>query len=254
MNFNTYLLGAMTVVMEWPFETCMSQCTSAQHFLHPCVASYRILLQKWLMCYFSCLVMQLLWAPGHCSKALGPAQNRDTGSLVLRGPGEPLVALFVAFTVVTKLSPAPFSGASGPRECSAIQRYLLGSSLPQIISTHSLHPWKKMGWSSPLLPQPASPDLCYNFIHNCDFFMGFFSFWWHFSHGNRKISECFVKISVVCLFLSLTCMKEIVHCLISLCKWEIALTSKHSEVLLILLSLVLILFYILFGDLGQAIY
>ena len=87
MNFNTYLLGAMTVVMEWPFETCMSQCTiSAQHFLHPCVASYRILLQKWLMCYFSCLVMQLLWAPGHCSKALGPAQNRDTGSLVLRGP------------------------------------------------------------------------------------------------------------------------------------------------------------------------
>ena len=168
--------------------------------------------------------------------------------------GQECWELFLAFTVVTKLSPSPFSGASGLRECSAIQRYLLGSSLPQIISTHSsLHPWKKMEWSSPLLPQPASPDLCYNFIHNCDF-MGFFSFWWHFSHGNRKISECFVKISIVCLFLSLTCMKEIVHCLISLCKWEIALTSKHSEVLLILLNLVFILSHILFGDSGQAIY
>lgn len=57
-----------------------------------------------------------------------------------------------------------------------------------------------------------------------------------------------------CLFLCLTYMKEIVHCLISLCKWELSLTSKHSEGLLILLSLVFILFYILFGDLGQAIY
>ena len=182
-------------------------------------------------------------------------EQRHWVTSVERPRGSPWWPCFLP-SVVTKLSPAPFSGDSGLRECSAIQRYLLRSSLPQIISTHSsLHPWKKMGWSSPLLPQPASPD----FYATNSFIIvtsswDFFSFWWHFSHGNRKIPECFVKISIVCLFLSLTCMKEIVHCLIFLCKWEIALTSKHSEVLLILLSLVFILSYILFGDLGQAIY
>lgn len=54
----------MTVILEWAFETCMSQCEiSARHFLHPFMAIQRILLQKLLMCYFSCLVMQAALGP-----------------------------------------------------------------------------------------------------------------------------------------------------------------------------------------------
>lgn len=83
----------------------------------------------------------------------------DTGSLIVERPrGSPWWPCFLP----SQLSPNshhPFSGDSGLRECSVIQRYLLGSSLPRIISTYSSHhPWKNMEWSFPLLPQPASPD------------------------------------------------------------------------------------------------
>ena len=72
----------------------------------------------------------------------------------------------------------PFSGNSGLRERSAIQWHLLGSSLPQVISAHSsLHPWKKRdGFSSLLLRTPITRLLCYSFVHDCDFSMGFFFF------------------------------------------------------------------------------
>lgn len=70
-----------------------------------------------------------------------------------------------------------------------------------------------MGWVFSLLPPPPPPDFyaTVSFMIVI-FFKGFFFFF----PGdisiteNRKISECFVKISIVCLFLSLTCMKEIV--------------------------------------------
>lgn len=70
---------------------------------------------------FFYLVMQLLWAPGHCSKALSPDSTRDTRSPVLRdprgGPGGLVSCLHNGHSVTTC---APFSGNSGLREHSAV--------------------------------------------------------------------------------------------------------------------------------------
>lgn len=154
-------------------------CTiSAQHFLHSCVASCRILLQKWLICCFSCLVMQLLWAPGHCSKALGPAQNRDTGSLVLRGPGTApgglVSCLHSCHQIVTcALQWRLWSKGMFSNPAVSAQKFP---------APNNLHPFLSPSLKKNGVEFPSSPPthitrlLCYKFIHNCDFFMGFFFF------------------------------------------------------------------------------
>lgn len=207
--FNSRLLGATTVIIEWALETCMSQCAiPARRFLNPFVASQRILLQKWLMCYFSCLVMQLPWASGHRPKARRPADGHTRPTSV-EGPREPW-ALFLAFIKMSwSCHLCPFSGNSDVG--NILRCHLLGSSLPQVISTPSSIPERhRMDFLSP----PPAPSSRFLQFHSWLWFFQriilFFGGGWHIHPGNRKISECSVKISIVCLFLSLTCMKEIV--------------------------------------------
>lgn len=171
--------------MEWAFETCMSWCAiSAQHFLHPCAAVHRVLLQKWLTCCFSHLVMQLLWVPGHCSKARSPTQHRDTGPPVLRGPrGAPGGLVSSCLDFVTELPPVPlqwrlWSKGTFSNLVASAQKFPAPRNLKSFLSP-SL---KETGWiflSS--LPTPITRLLCYSFIHYCDFSMGFFFSWWHLS-------------------------------------------------------------------------
>lgn len=191
---------------------------------------------------------------GHSSKALAAVEHRDMGLASVDWPEE--TPLFVAFVTVTKPTPLPFqwqlwSKGTFSTLAASDWKFPPPGNLNSFLSPSQ----KETGWIFLSSPRYLHYQIFMLQFHSWLWFLhGIFFFWWHFYHGSRKISECFVKISIVCLFLSLTCMKEIVHCLIPLCKWEILLTSKHSEVLLILLSLVLISFYILFGDLGQAIY
>lgn len=146
---------------------------------------------------FFCLVMQLLWAPGHCSKALSPAEQRHWAHQCLGTPGEPLVALFLAFITVTKLTTVPLQW----------QLSSSGGTFSNLVSSAWMFPapskpnsFLSPGTLSSLLPHPCRQTSMLQFHSWLRFLHGIFSFWWHFYHGNRKISECFVKISLVSLF------------------------------------------------------
>lgn len=123
---------------------------------------------------FSCLVMQLPWAPGHCSKALSHAEHRDTGPTHVEGPqGSPWYPCFLPSWLPLNwhlpLQWRPWSKGTFSSLVSSTQKLL-----PQVVLTHSfLHPGKKWdGFSSFPHPHP----------HPQNFTLHFHSWWW-FPHG-----------------------------------------------------------------------
>lgn len=111
---------------------------------------------------------------------------------------------------VMKLPPVSLQWQLWCREHSAMSS---ARKLPAPSNLNSfLHPRKTQDGFSLSSPCPLLQIFTVSFMivifpENYSFFFGG---GWHIHPGNRKISECSVKISIVCLFLSLTCMKEIV--------------------------------------------
>lgn len=139
-------------------------------------------------------------------KALSPAEHRHWMHQCWGAPGEPLVAPFLAFIIVTKLTPVPSQWQLWSKgERSAIYCHLLGCSLPQVIPTLFLSSSLKNRMDFPLFSPHRHHQIFMLLFHPWLWFLhGIFFFWWHFYHGNRKISECFVKISVVSFSVWLT--------------------------------------------------
>lgn len=121
------------MTVEWAFETCMPQCApKARHFLHPPVAIQGSAAEMVPVLLFLPRDAAAAWGAWPLFQGPGSCRAHTLGPAVLRTPGEPLVALFVALIVVGKLTPVPFPGGR-----AAIWCHLLGRSLPQGTPTPS---------------------------------------------------------------------------------------------------------------------
>lgn len=170
MNFSTCFLGAMTVMVEGASETCMSQCApEARRFLHPLrpskgsaaeTAPVRLLLPGDAV---PRAAVPRPWAPQRTHT--GPSSVDPRGA-----PGGPVSSLHNCQEADT----CALSGGIVQRSSVTC----LGIPCPKEprLIPHSSPERNRVGF--PLSsPNPSPRLLCYSFIHDCDFSMGFFFFW-----------------------------------------------------------------------------